>query len=334
MKGRSRLRVAALLLAAVAAGLGWCRLRARPRPEDAPSILGRVVGSWVRFLHRPITDRFQQFDLQRVRRGIDRGRFIRLPSGVRVEASSAEELKVEWLVPKDRVAGRQLFYLHGGGFMMGGLGSHRHWVASLARAFHAKALHVEYRVAPEYPYPAPLDDCLNTYRWLLGTGVDPGQVILAGESAGAGLVISTMLRAKQEGLSLPGAAICISGVFDFTFSGPSNTRNTHSDYIEPRGLRSMEEYYLSGSDPHDPIVSSIFADLTGLPPLYLVAGGAELLRSDTELLAERARECGVDVTERIVPGMLHAFPLMLVLPEARRVRREMKDFVDRHITAA
>ena len=216
---------------------------------------------------------------------------------------------------------------------MGGLGSHRHWVASLARAFHARALHLEYRVAPEHPYPAPLDDCVATYRWLLDSGVDPQQLILAGESAGGGLVMSTMLRARQEGLPLPQAAICISGVFDFTFSGPSHSRNGRSDYIEPRGLHSMEQLYLAGHDPRDPMVSRIFADLTGFPPLYLVAGGAELLLSDTEMLADRARECGVEVTLGIVPGMVHAFPVMLFLPEAQRVRREMKEFIDAHLAA-
>jgi phosphinothricin tripeptide acetyl hydrolase len=329
---RRRLQVASLLLAATAMVLGW-RLQRRRQREDAPSLVGQVITFWVRVVFRPFSDRSLQFDLERLRRGIDRGRFIRLPSGVTVNAASAGEVQVEWLMPDRQMAGRQLLYLHGGGFMMGGLGSHRHWVASLARAFHAKALHLEYRVAPEHPYPASLEDCLASYRWLLESGVDPQQLILAGESAGGGLVISTMLRARQEGLALPRAAICISGVFDFTFSGPSHSRNSHSDYVEARGLHRMEQHYLAGHDPRDPMVSSIFADLIGLPPLYLVAGGAELLLSDTELLAERARECGVDVTLRVIPGMLHAFPVMLFLPEARRVRREMKVFVEEHLAA-
>jgi phosphinothricin tripeptide acetyl hydrolase len=309
--------------------LAWLLLRRR-RAEDAPSLLGRLIALWVRLLFRPFSDRALQFDLERLRRGIDRGRFIRLPAGVTAEGAAVGETSIEWLTPERGVAGRHLLYLHGGGFMMGGLGSHRHWVASLARAFHARALHLEYRVAPEYPYPASLDDCVAAYRWLLESGVDPQKLILAGESAGGGLVISTMLQARDEGLPLPCAAICVSGAFDFTFSGPSHTRNAHSDYLEARGLHSMEKHYLAGHDPLDPKVSSVFADLTGFPPLYLVAGGAELLLSDTELLADRARECGVEVTLRVVPGMLHAFPVMLFLPESRRVRQEMKEFVERH----
>jgi phosphinothricin tripeptide acetyl hydrolase len=320
------------LLAVAAAFVAWL-LHSQRRRQDAPSLVGRVIGLWVRALYRPLSDRTLDFDLERLRRGIDRGRFMRLPSGVTVEAAGADAVKVEWLIPERRLAGRHLLYLHGGGFVMGGLGSHRHWVASLARAFHARALHLEYRVAPEHPYPAPLDDCVATYRWLLDSGIDPQQLILAGESAGGGLVMSTMLRVRQEGLPLPRAAICISGVFDFTFSGPSHSRNGSSDYIEPRGLHSMEQLYLAGHDPRDPMVSSIFADLTGFPPLHLVAGGAELLLSDTEMLADRAREFGVEVTLSIVPGMMHAFPVMLFLPEARRVRREMKEFVDTHLAA-
>jgi phosphinothricin tripeptide acetyl hydrolase len=320
------------LLVVAAAFVAWL-LHSQRRRQDAPSLVGRVIGLWVRALYRPLSDRTLDFDLERLRRGIDRGRFMRLPSGVTVEAAGADAVKVEWLIPERRLAGRHLLYLHGGGFVMGGLGSHRHWVASLARAFHARALHLEYRVAPEHPYPAPLDDCVATYRWLLDSGIDPQQLILAGESAGGGLVMSTMLRVRQEGLPLPGAAICISGVFDFTFSGPSHSRNGSSDYIEPRGLHSMEQLYLAGHDPRDPMVSSIFADLTGFPPLHLVAGGAELLLSDTEMLADRAREFGVEVTLSIVPGMMHAFPVMLFLPEARRVRREMKEFVDAHLAA-
>ena len=312
--------------------MAWL-LRRRRRREEAPSIAGQVIASWVKLVVRPFTERVLQPDLNRLRRGIDRGRFIRLPSGVTVKTASAGDVPVEWLMPDHQVAGRQLLYLHGGAFMMGGLGSHRHWVASLARAFQARALHPQYRVAPEDPYPASLDDCLASYRWLLDSGVDPQQLILAGESAGGGLGISTMLPARQEGLPLPRAAICISGVFDFTFSGPSHISNSRSDYIEIRGLHSMAEHYLAGHDPRDPIVSPIFADLTGLPPLYLVAGGLELLLSDTELLAARATEFGVEVTLRIVPGMVHAFALMPLLPEARRVQREMNAFVQEQLAA-
>ena len=327
MKRRRSIQVGLLLVAIAAVVASWLR-RGRREGDARPSLIGRIVSFWVRALYRPVSDRTVEFDLRRLRRGIDRGRFIRLPGGVTAEAATADEVKVEWLIPEHRIEGRQLMYLHGGGFLMGGLGSHRHWVASLARAFQARALHLEYRVAPEHPYPAPLDDCVATYRWLIDSGVDPQQLILAGESAGGGLVMSTMLRARQEGLPLPRAAICISGVFDFTFSGPSHSQNKRSDYIEPRGLHSMEQLYLAGHDPRDPMVSSIFADLTGLPPLYLVAGEAEVLLSDSELLAQRARECGVDVTLSTLPGMVHAFPVMLFLPEARRVRREMKDFVE------
>ena len=302
-------------------------MRRRRRREDAPSLVGAVIASWVRIVFRPFTARSSDPDLDRLRRRIDRGRFIRLPSGVKVKSASAGEVPAEWLIPDRLVGDRHLLYLHGGAFMMGSLGSHRHWVASLARAFHARALHPQYRVAPEDPYPASLDDCLAAYRWLLDSGVDPRQVILAGESAGGGLVISTMLRAREAGLPLPGAAICISGVFDFTFSGPSQIRNSGTDYIEVRGLHSMALHYLAGHDPRDPMVSPIFADLSGLPPLFLVAGGAELLLSDTEQLAARAREFGGDVTLRVLPGMLHAFALMPLLPEARQVRREMDAFV-------
>ena len=329
---RRGLQVASILVAATTIVLGWL-LRRRRRRENAPSLRGQVLAFWVRVVFRPFSDRLLEFDLDRLRRAIDRGRFIRLPSGVTVKAASAGKVQVEWVAPDRHVAGRHLLYLHGGGFMMGGLGSHRHWVASLARAFRAKTLHLEYRVAPEHPYPASLEDCVASYRWLLDSGVDPQHLILAGESAGGGLVISTLLRARQEGIPLPRAGICISGVFDFTFSGPSHIENSRSDYVEPRGVHRMEQHYLAGHDPRDPMVSSVFADLTGLPPLYLVAGAAELLLSDTELLAERARECGVDVTLRVIPGMLHAFPVMLFLPEARRVRREMTAFVEEHLAA-
>jgi acetyl esterase/lipase len=168
-KTRHRLRAGFLLFAA-AVGVGWL-LRNRRQRVDAPSLVGRVMSFWVRALYRPLVDRGPSLDVQRLRRAIDRGRFIRPPAGVTVQAASADEVKVEWLVPERRLAGRHLLYLHGGGFLMGGLGSHRHWVASLARALQAKALHLEYRVAPEHPYPASLDDCVATYRWLLDSGV-------------------------------------------------------------------------------------------------------------------------------------------------------------------
>ena len=305
-------RPLAATLLFVAAVVGWLHRRGR-RTGVRQSVAGRVMGLWIRLVFRPISDRALEFDLNRARRGIDSARFLPPPAGVTVEGVRAGQIAAEWLTPKRVSAGRHLLYLHGGGFMMGGLGSHRRWVGSLARALHARALHLEYRVAPEFPFPASLDDCVAVYRWLLENGVDPQKLVIAGESAGAGLVISTLLRVRDAGLPLPAAAVCISGTYDFTFSGPSHARN--ADYLEARGLHSMAKLYLGGHDPMDPLVSSVFADLTGLPPTYLVAGGAELLLSDTELLAARARACGVDVTVQVVPGMLHAFPVIRFLPD-------------------
>ena len=303
-------RPLAATLLFVAAVWGWLHRRGR-RTGVRQSVAGRVMGLWIRLVFRPISDRALEFDLNRARRGIESARFLPPPAGVTVEGVRAGQIAAEWLTPERVSAGRHLLYLHGGGFMMGGLGSHRRWVGSLARALHARALHLEYRVAPEFPFPASLDDCVTAYRWLLAKGVDPKKLVIAGESAGAGLVISTLLRVR-----------------DFTFSGPSHARN--ADYLEARGLHSMAKLYLGGHDPLDPLVSSVFADLTGLPPTYLVAGGAELLLSDTELLAARARQCGVDVTVRVVPGMLHAFPVMRFLPESRHVLRDVREFVDAH----
>lgn len=202
-----------------------------------------------------------------------------------------------------------LLYFHGGGYIAGSPATHRDLVARIARASGARCICVDYRKAPEFPYPAPIDDGEAAYRHLLDSGIRPERVFVAGDSAGGGMALAVMLRAKRAGLPLPRAGVLLSPWVDLTSQGESITRNAHYDYLTPESLKYGVQHYLQGQDAEHPEASPIRADLSGLPPLLVQTGDAELFYSENLLFAERARACGVEVVHQIEPGMVHVFQL-------------------------
>jgi epsilon-lactone hydrolase len=240
----------------------------------------------------------------------------------------------EWISAAVASSERVIFYLHGGGFCIGSIGSHRDLLQRLSRAAAARILAIDYRLAPEHRFPAALDDAVAAYRWLLGQNIQSARVAFAGDSAGAGLAISTMLVAKEQGLPLPGAGVFMSAWTDMAATGQSYERLAADDPIHQRPMiLSLAKGYLGEADARDALASPIRGNLEGLPPMLLQSGGRETLIDDTLVFAERARAAGVPAEVEIFDGMIHVFQMFAAeLPEARRAIAAAGAFVRRHLS--
>lgn len=213
-----------------------------------------------------------------------------------------------------------LLYFHGGGFVSGSAHGYRALAAELARAAGLSCVSVEYRLAPEHPFPAGIEDCCAAYRGLLEQGIAPERIAVAGDSAGGGLLLSVLLSLRDAGDPLPAAAVALSPWVDMTCSGESFTTKAAQDpMLTHKGLSVCAGRYLGDHDPRDPIASPVFADLSGLPPLLIQVGSIEVLLSDSIRLAGAAGAAGVAVRLDIWPGMPHDFPAFNFMLEAGRL---------------
>jgi acetyl esterase/lipase len=204
--------------------------------------------------------------------------------------------------------------------VIGSINTHRDLVARLARAAQTRALVIDYRLAPEQPHPAALEDATAAYRWLLASGADPARLAVAGDSAGGGLTVATLLALRDAGDALPACAAAASPWLDLACSGASmETKAPEDPMLVPERLRTWAAMYAGTHDVCGPLVSPLYADLAGLPPLLLQVGEAEVLLDDSTRLAERARAAGVDVTLDVWPEMIHVWHLFaFMLPEGQQ----------------
>ena len=225
----------------------------------------------------------------------------------------------EWICAGPVRTDAAILYLHGGGYVIGSINTHRALAAELGRAAGIAALVIDYRLAPEAPFPAAVDDATAAYRWLLARGIAPGRLAIAGDSAGGGLTVATLVALRDAGLPLPAAAVCFSPWVDLEGIGESMTERAERDpFVQKEGLLELAATYLGGKDPRTPLAAPLYADLAGLPPLLIQVGEAETLYDDAVRLAERARKSGVDVTLEPWADMIHVWQLFApVLPEAR-----------------
>ena len=238
----------------------------------------------------------------------------------------------EWVsgpgVAEDR--SRPIFYLHGGGFTAGNASAYRGLAARLSTAASRSVLTVDYRHAPEEPFPAALEDCVAAWRWLVGDkGTAPENVVLLGDSAGGNLVVAMMLVLRADGAALPAGAVSISPVLDLALTGESVTaRTTRDPCILPESLRKCVSAYLGDTDPVTPLASPLYADLAGLPPLLLQFGSEEMLHDDSVRFGAKAKAAGVDVSIEEGDGMIHVWHLFADrLPEARAAIDRIGAFV-------
>jgi monoterpene epsilon-lactone hydrolase len=236
---------------------------------------------------------------------------------VQIQPIVADGVAAEWTTTPQADNTRVIMFLHGGGYMSGSIASHRHMIAEAGRQAGARSFAVGYRLAPEHPFPAALDDALTAYRYLLAAGYAPHHIALAGESAGGGLALATAVSLRDAGLPLPGCLYCSSPWVDLTMSGRSMTGKAAVDpLIQKPYLDELATAYLNGTDPRAPLVSPLNADLHGLPPVLIQVGSAETLLNDSTRLAAALGEADVSVTLQIWPEMIHAWHLFYQQVEA------------------
>lgn len=249
--------------------------------------------------------------------------------GVTQERVDAGGVPGTWFVASNADQARTILYLHGGGYAVGSADVYREFAQRLSRATRARVLVIDYRLAPEHKFPAPVEDANRTWDWLLATGTRPETSAIAGDSAGGGLCLAALLSIRDRGRPRPAAAVCLSPWTDLTASGVSlRTNADHDPFLEPHVIRQGADIYLDGARADNPLASPLFGDLRGLPPLMLHVGSTEILLSDSTRFAERARAAGVDVNLRVWGQMPHVFPIFArVLPEGRAALREIGAFV-------
>ena len=256
-------------------------------------------------------------------------RLYPVPDDVRVSEVTAHGVPAHWLVAPGAAAGQVLLFLHGGGYEFGSLRSDGELAARLGRASGMRVLFPEYRLAPEHPFPAAIDDVLAAWRWLrTSQHLNAGSIAVAGDSAGGGLAAALLVATRDAGEALPAAAALMSPTVDLTSSGASMTERADQDPIStPAMLRQFAADYLAGADPKTPLASPLFTSLAGLPPLLIQVGTADLLLSDSERLAAAAAQAGVDVTLQIGEGLPHVYPLLLGTLEAAEATEQTGKFL-------
>jgi monoterpene epsilon-lactone hydrolase len=256
--------------------------------------------------------------------------------GVERQPVRAGDTPAEWLIPSNPAPDRAVLYLHGGGYVLGSCATGRNLAAGIADACAARVLSLDYRLAPEHPFPAALEDALGAYRWLLSQGFAPQALALAGDSAGGGLCVALLVALRDAGDPLPTAAALISPDVDLTRTGESlRTRARADPMLEPEQIRIYTRAYAAGQDLRHPLLSPVYADLRGLPPLLIHVGQDEILLSDSERLAQRAAAAGVDATLEVWPHMWHDWHSFAAwMPEARRALDRLGQFVRDHLERA
>ena len=255
-----------------------------------------------------------------------------VPDDVKTERVEAGGVPAEWVsVPETREE-HVLLYVHGGGYVVGSLTTHRELVSRLARAAGARVLNVDYRLAPEHPFPAAVEDATAAYRWLLAQGVESGHVAVGGDSAGGGLTLATLLALRDAGDPLPAAGICLSPWTDLEGTGASAEPGAVDDpLVALEGLREMARQYARPDDMRHPHASPLYGDYAGIPPLLLQVGTREILLDDATRLAERARAAGVDVELEPWEGLIHVWQLFgPQVPEGIDAVRNIGGFFRKH----
>jgi epsilon-lactone hydrolase len=274
-------------------------------------------------------------EIRRSRRRVERTGALSPPiCGTIIEPIDADGITGEWVRHPRSDNRRAVLYLHGGAYAVGSAATFREFASRLAAACGAPVLALDYRLAPEHPFPAALEDATAAWDHLLGTGLDPASVALVGDSAGGGLALATTMSLRDKGQALPGALVCFSPWTDLTASGLSVTDNAPRDpFLVAHLLASAAESYTGAADPTNPLISPLFGNFTGLPPLLIHVGTTEVLLSDSTRFAEKAIAAGVDTTLRCWEDAAHIFHLLArIVPEGRKAILESGRFVTSHTT--
>jgi monoterpene epsilon-lactone hydrolase len=261
-------------------------------------------------------------------------RFDKINKACRYESFQIERMKAEWIIPVAKPGtDKVLLYFHGGGYAAGSISTHRAQVSQMVMLSGIKALIIEYRLAPEYKYPAPIEDAVLAYDWLLKNNYLPKHIAFGGDSAGGGLTLATLLYLRDQNKPLSKCAICLSPWTDLTLSGESQvTKEKLDPMLVKEAFPLWVGNYLGDADPRSPYASPLFADLHGLPPIYIQVGSDELLLDDSTRFAQKAKEAGVNVSIDIYSGYFHVFQaFFLVLRTAREANKKLAAFMVQQI---
>jgi epsilon-lactone hydrolase len=262
-------------------------------------------------LRQKLASRVRSDDYRQRRKDMDAG-FSQygIARDVTVEPATADGVRAEWTSTPQDSRDAALMWLHGGGYVIGSLNSHRHMVSEAGRAAKAWALALDYRLAPEHPFPAAVEDAVSGYRYLLSRGIRPERIALGGDSAGGGLVVAAMLAIREAGLDQPACGWCISPWVDMEAIGETMSTKAAADpTVQREGILDMAALYLNGANPRSPLAAPIYADLKGLAPLLIQVGAAETLFDDAIRLAQVAGAADVRVDLQVWPEMVHVWHL-------------------------
>jgi len=297
--------------------------------SNSPSLRARVIRACLPVLVKRGLRADSSVDAVRRRLKL-LGRLVpRPPRDTETIAVDASGVKADRIATPASRHDRHVLYLHGGSYVVGWPALYRDLTWRLASLCRARVLCIDYRLAPEHPFPAPLDDAVAAYRWLLAQGAEPHRIALMGDSAGGGLVFATMLRLRDEGVALPAAAVVVSPWTDLALTGDSFRLNAAIDPLIPVELAPrVVDLCLAGADPRNPYASPLYGDPTGLPPTLILVGGDDVLRDDAVRMADKMRAAGCHVEIEVWPHMWHVWHmLMRVMPEAKAAIARIAEFM-------
>lgn len=273
--------------------------------------------------------------IEALRKEVEEGaeKFAKPIEGIVYIESEYRGVYAEWVVPQNAPNDKVVLYFHGGGFIMGSARSHRNIVGGFVNKLGIKALVFDYSLAPEHPAPAAVIDSVRIYEWLLNEGYKPENIVFAGDSAGGGVELGTLLKIKADGLPMPCACAAFSPCTDMLLTGESHQTRAKADPCTPKGANETYlSYYVGGGDPKHPYASPLYGDLAGLPPIIIQVGNDETLRDDSTRFADKAKAAGVDITCKVWEGMFHCFPLLSpMFPEATEALDEVCSFIKKRI---
>ncbi len=260
------------------------------------------------------------------------GRYSKIPEGITTKEQIIDGMKSEWLIPDGADDRKLILYVHGGGYVSGSCNDHRGFVSKFAKKTGITNLVYEYRLAPENPFPAALDDSLKIYQWILHEGFNPENIIIAGESAGGGLCLAILLALKEFKIALPAAAVAISPWTDLTCSSDSYSTKNKVSLAPFNSWTVFSRYYVGQNKATNPYISPLFGDLTGLPPVFINSGVDDELFEDGEKFYLKAKSAGVDITFRHGVGMVHCYPLLApMFREATEAMDEIVGFINKYL---
>lgn len=266
---------------------------------------------------------------------VAQGSAIEPPQGCSFEPVDAGGVPAVWVRAAESNDANTVFYLHGGGYITGSPESHRGLLGSLSKICRTRVLALDYRLAPENPYPAALEDAIAAYRWLLDQQIAPLRIAIGGDSAGGGLTLATLLKLKESGSDLPAVAFCISPWVDLACTGETIETKAEQDPMLTKDLlRVSSSLYAGQASKQTPFISPLYGDLVGLPPTLIVVGTAELLLSDSERLAEALERAGVHCSLRRWDQLFHVFPISTFLPESKEALEQIAVFLQNHLGSA